>query len=83
METFFHVLEGKSPLMAFPNESSLDRAIRFIVGVVILGIGWFGPLDDLAGVAFRILGWYPLVTGLFGWSPLYAVLGWTTLTRRR
>ena len=69
--------------MAFPNESGLDRAIRLIVGFVILGVGWFGPVDDLAGVTCRILGWYPLVTSLAGWSPLYAILGLNTRLRRR
>ncbi|MCP4205007.1 MAG: DUF2892 domain-containing protein [bacterium] len=69
--------------MAFPNESRFDQTIRLIAGALILGVGWFGPVDDLAGVAFRILGWYPLVTGLIGWSPLYAVLGWSTRRIRR
>ncbi len=69
--------------MAFPNESGLDRIVRLVAAAVILGLGWFGPVHDLAGVACRILGWYPLVTGLFGWSPLYAVLGWTTRAGRR
>ena len=64
--------------MAFPNESGLDRGVRLLVGLLILGVGWFGPVDSLFLVACRILGWYPLVTGLLGWSPLYAVLGWST-----
>ena len=69
--------------MAFPNESGLDRIIRFALGVAILGFGWFGSIDDLAGVACRILGWYPLITSLVGWSPLYAVLGLNTRSGRR
>lgn len=69
--------------MDFPNESRLDRGVRLMIGVLVLGVGWFGPLDDLAGVACRILGWYPLVTALIGWSPLYAVLGFKTLGRKR
>ncbi len=64
--------------MAFPNESGLDRLVRLAAGALILGIGWFGPVDDLSGVACRVLGWYPLVTGLLGWSPLYSVLGWSS-----
>lgn len=69
--------------MAFPNESGTDRIIRLTVAALILGVGWFGLGDSLTGVAFRILGWYPLVTGLFGWSPLYAILGCSTRARRR
>lgn len=64
--------------MAFPNESGFDRVVRLVVGALILGIGWLGPVDNLAAVACRILGWYPLVTGFLGWSPLYAVLGWSS-----
>lgn len=64
--------------MAFPNEGPLDRLLRLVVGAAILGLGWFGPVDDLLGVACRVLGWYPLVTGLMGWSPLYSVLGWSS-----
>lgn len=69
--------------MAQANESGLDRIARLLIGVVILGVGWFGPVDDLLGVASRILGWYPLVTGVLGWSPLYAVLGLSTRGRTK
>ncbi|MFQ5525633.1 MAG: DUF2892 domain-containing protein [Thermoanaerobaculia bacterium] len=69
--------------MAVPNESRLDRIARLLVGVLILAVGWLGPVDDLPGVACRILGWYPLVTGILGWSPLYAMLGLSTRGRVR
>ena len=64
--------------MSFPNEGGLDRVIRFGAGALILVLGWFGPVEGLAGVACRILGWYPLITSLVGWSPIYAVLGLST-----
>jgi len=65
-------------LIALPNESALDRGVRLVIGALMLGAGWMGSVDELLGVACRILGWYPLVTGALGWSPLYAVLGWNT-----
>lgn len=69
--------------MAFANESGLDRLVRLIAGLAMLGIGWWGAGDDLAYVACRILGWYPLLTSLAGWSPLYAVLGFNTRRSHR
>lgn len=82
-ETLAYVLGIRSGLMAFPNQGGLDRALRFAAGLVILGFGWFGPVEGLAGVACRILGWYPLITSVVGWSPLYAVLGLDTRRRPR
>lgn len=67
--------------MPFVNEAWLDRCIRLAVGALVLAIGWLYPVEGLLGIACRILGWYPLITGVIGWSPLYAVMGWNT--RRR
>ena len=69
--------------MAQANESGLDRLARLLIGALVLAVGWLGPVDDLLGVACRILGWYPLVTGALGWSPLYAVLGLSTRSRNK
>lgn len=52
------------------NMSNLDRIIRIVVGVAILslilllsgGIRWIG-----------LVGLIPLVTGIFGFCPLYAI----------
>ncbi len=77
-----HVSERGMQLVAFANENGVDRAVRLVLSAAILGLGWFGAVDQLVGVACRILGWYPLVTGFLGWSPLYAVLGWSTRAKR-
>ena len=69
--------------MVSTNQGRLDRFLRVFAGAAILGVGWFGPVENLAAVACRTLGWYPLVTGLIGWSPLYAVLGLSTRGGRR
>ncbi|MDA8440781.1 MAG: DUF2892 domain-containing protein [Peptococcaceae bacterium] len=57
------------------NEGSLERVIRFIVGVVVLSL-WF----VLSGNAkyFALLGLIPLLTGLMGFCPLYALFGFST-----
>jgi hypothetical protein len=60
------------------NEGMLDRALRIVVGLVLIAfpIGLFG-----IGRAY-VWGWIglvPLVTGLVGWCPLYTVLGRKTI----
>ena len=54
----------------FPiNAGPLDRAIRIVLGLVLLALAIVGPesLWGLVGIA-------PLLTGLSGYSPLYAML---------
>ncbi|MBU0581073.1 MAG: DUF2892 domain-containing protein [Candidatus Margulisbacteria bacterium] len=51
------------------NEGNLDRVIRVILGVVIIGVGsyyqsWLG-----------FIGLIPLITGLIGYCPLYSIFG--------
>ncbi|MDO8447853.1 DUF2892 domain-containing protein [Rhodoferax sp.] len=55
------------------NEGGIDRVVRIVAGVVLLGlmamgtIGWWGWL-----------GIVPLATGLIGWCPAYTLLGMNT-----
>jgi hypothetical protein len=55
------------------NIGSVDRALRILVGLVLVGlaatgtVGWWGWL-----------GLVPLATGLVGWCPPYAMLGIST-----
>ena len=60
------------------NESRRDRAIRIVVGLVAIYLGWFVIGDDLLAAIFKIFGFVPLVTGLIGWCPFYSILGITT-----
>jgi hypothetical protein len=60
-----------------PNEGMLDRALRIIVGLGLLAfpLGVFG-IDQA-----HAWGWFgvvPLMTGLTGWCPLYALIGLRT-----
>ncbi len=66
-----------------PNQNGVDRTVRIVLGALLLGIGWLAPPQGLATVTCRIVGWYPLVTGILGWSPFYAVLGISTRSRKR
>jgi hypothetical protein len=55
------------------NEGAIDRVVRVIVGLGVLSLAFVGPQTPWAYV-----GVVPLVTGLIGWCPLYAVLGFNT-----
>ncbi len=59
------------------NEGSIDRALRVIVGLVLLALVFVGPKTPWGWV-----GVVPLVTGLIGMCPLYSILGINTCPRR-
>lgn len=60
--------------MSYINESSTDRIIRVILGVAMLVLGWANILTGTLGDVFRYLGFVPLLTGLIGFCPIYALL---------
>ncbi len=60
------------------NESGLDRIIRVVLGVILLVLGWGGIVGGTWGLVFKILGFLPLLTGLVGFCPLYALLKFKT-----
>ena len=64
--------------MKFANESGIDRAIRVVLGIVMLSLGWAGVVTGGWGVVFKIGGLLPLLTGLIGFCPLYAILKFRT-----
>ena len=55
------------------NVGSVERVIRVIAGIAILSLAFVGPQSPWA-----YLGIIPLVTGLMGWCPAYALLGIST-----
>ena len=59
------------------NVGSIDRVIRIVAGVAIVGAGvyyqsWWGAI-----------GAVPLLTGLMGWCPPYALFGWNTCSIKK
>lgn len=56
------------------NESSLDRVIRVALGILLLVLGWANFVPGTLGIVFRYLGFVPLLTGLLGFCPIYALL---------
>ena len=59
--------------MGFVNEAGWDRIARIVVGIVLLWLGWGGVVTGTWGTVLGIVGFVPLITGLFGWCPLYAL----------
>lgn len=60
------------------NVGGIDRILRIVVGLVLLGlavtgtVGWWGWL-----------GLVPLATGALGWCPPYALFGWNTCSSKQ
>jgi hypothetical protein len=55
------------------NEASWDRIARVVLGVALI-IGGIAAVGGTAGYIMAAVGLIPLVTGLVGWCPIYAIL---------
>ena len=56
------------------NVGNLDRAIRFILGAILLSLPFIGIVGGWTTIA-AIIGAVLLVTSVFSFCPLYRVLG--------
>lgn len=56
-----------------PNEGMIDRGLRIAVGAGVLSLAFVGPQTP-----WGYVGLIPLLTGLVGFCPLYAILGINT-----
>jgi hypothetical protein len=59
--------------MSYINQSTTDRIIRVILGITLLALGWTNIIPGTLGIVFQYLGFVPLLTGLIGFCPLYAL----------
>ena len=60
------------------NEHGIDRALRVIAGLVLIGLAATGTVG-----VWGWIGVVPLVTGVIGFCPAYAVLGLSTCTMKK
>jgi hypothetical protein len=60
--------------MRFLNEAGWDRIVRVVLGIALLYLGWAGVVTGGWGTFLKIIGFLPLLTGLVGFCPLYAIL---------
>lgn len=55
------------------NVGGLDRVLRIVVGLVLIALAATGTVG-----LWGYIGALPLLTGLVGWCPPYAIFGWNT-----
>lgn len=61
-----------------PNEGAADRLVRVIAGLAIISLVFIGPKTPWAW-----FGLVPLLTGLVGFCPAYAIFGLNTCGVRK
>jgi len=60
------------------NEGTVDRVLRVVVGAGVLSLAFVGPQTP-----WGYLGLIPLLTGLVGFCPAYALLGISTCPAKK
>ncbi len=55
------------------NVHPIERSIRIVLGLILVSMAFIGPQNP-----WFLLGLVPLLTGLVGWCPPYALLGINT-----
>ena len=60
------------------NEHSIDRALRVIAGLVLIGLAASGTVG-----VWGWIGVVPLLTGLVGFCPAYALFGFSTCSMKK
>jgi len=61
----------------FPkNEHNIDRVVRLVLGVALLGLLAVGPVPGWG--LLGLIGLVPLLTGALGSCPIYTLLGVST-----
>jgi hypothetical protein len=60
------------------NVGGIDRILRILAGLVLLGLALTGTIG-----VWGYIGLVPLATGVLGSCPLYSVLGFNTCPMKR
>ena len=60
------------------NVGGIDRILRIVVGLVLIAMVFVGPQTPWGWV-----GVIPLLTGLIGWCPPYAIFGFSTCSMKK
>jgi hypothetical protein len=60
------------------NEGTIDRALRVIAGLVLIGLAATGTVG-----VWGWIGVVPLLTGLFSFCPVYAIFGMNTCSMKK
>ncbi len=65
------------------NVGGIERPIRIILGVLLIGIGVFGGLTGALMGAVLAVGAIALVTGVIGFCPAWTLLGINTCSTQQ
>jgi uncharacterized membrane protein YfcA len=60
------------------NVGSIDRILRILVGIALIAGAAMGSIG-----VWGYIGVVPLLTGLMGWCPPYALLGFNTCSMKK
>lgn len=60
--------------MSTKNIARWDRILRICTGILMLLAASTGAVEGVFRVGLLLFAWVPLVTGAFGWDPIYALL---------
>ena len=55
------------------NIGSIDKAIRIVVGLVLIALVFVGPQTPIGWIGVPVI-----LIALFGWCPLYKVIGFSS-----
>lgn len=65
------------------NVGGVDRVLRIVVGLVLIGVYFFFPGNAWWAIVALIVGIIALLTGLTSTCPLYSVLGISTCSMKK
>ena len=60
------------------NVGGIDRILRIVVGIALIALAATGTVG-----LWGYIGVLPLLTGLVGWCPPYAIFGWNTCKNKQ
>jgi TRAP-type mannitol/chloroaromatic compound transport system permease large subunit len=65
------------------NESSADRIVRVVLGIVLAALAATGTVTGALAIATGVVAAIALVTGVVGFCPLYAIFRFSTKSAAR
>lgn len=65
------------------NEGPIDRAVRIVLGIALLGAGATGLVTTPLSYVTMVVGVISLFTGIVGFCAIYAILRLSTSPARR
>ena len=63
------------------NVGSAERMVRFIIGAVLLALGFFAPSHPYVQVAFLAAGTIAVISAAVRFCPVWSLLGINTCSR--